>query len=669
MKIRVKPTATLVGTLALIASFVAFAPIALADSASGTWTTVEAPLPPVSGAATVSLASLSCPSSTFCVAVGSVKGSTSGTQPLVEEWTAGAWNTASASVPVPSNSASGSSQDASLSAVSCSSASFCVAVGTYVDTSNGQSGFLDTLSGGSWTSVEAPEPSDGGTDADNLQLSSLDAVTCSADGSCVAGGFYTSSVAGVPQYGLINTLSGGTWTATSVPENGAQINAISCSSDSTTCVAVGGWFNSSSNFGEALIDTYSGGTWSVISEPPVPSNAVAYSYTLSNLSSVACPSSTSCVSVGQYGASNSYAGLIETFASGSWAATPAPLPSNAGSSANANLVSVGCPTDGSCVAVGTYDETLGATEGLIDTLGNGSWAANGAPTPSASDSSANLQSAECESASVCAVVGKFEDSSGNVSPLADFLLGGVWNGAQAPVPTNAASPSTAALNAMACPSAASCVAVGTYTDSSGNSLGMLDSYAFSPPVPPTTSTTTQTETNTIPPRISGLTPSEGFASSKLVLKGSGFTRSSAVYFGNRPAPRVLYGSQSELVATIPPGHGRVPITVRNAGSSTVPGSIRFTFAYLPGIATVVAGSGTVDPGAAAVTFWCERASCHFLARLTVGSRVVADPQHVNIRRGHKARIRLFPASRKTFARTDVQAIRRTGVVKIRTEES
>ena len=341
-------------------------------------------------------------------------------------------------------------------------------------------------------------------------------------------------------------------------------------SDSTTCVAVGGWFNSSSNFGEALIDTYSGGTWSVISEPPVPWNPVAYSYTLSNLSSVACPSSTSCVSVGQYGASNGCAGLIETFASGSWAATPAPLPSNAGSSANANLVSVGCPTDGSCVAVGTYDETLGATEGLIDTLGNGSWAANGAPTPSASDSSANLQSAECESASARAVVGKFEDSSGNVSPLADFLLGGVWNGAQARVPTNAASPSTAALNTMACPSAASSVAVGTYTDSSGNSLGMLDSYAFSPPVPPTTSTTTQTETNTIPPRISGLTPSEGFASSKLVLKGSGFCTVRAVYFGNRPAPRVLYGSQSELVATIPPGHGRVAITVRNAGSSTVP---------------------------------------------------------------------------------------------------
>ena len=77
------------------------------------------------------------------------------------------------------------------------------------------------------------------------------------------------------------------------------------------------------------------------------------------LDSVACPSTSWCVTAGSYaipdGAVSSYQGLATIGAGTSWNTTPAPLPGNAYSQTT-YLMSVACPSKISCVAVGGYSD-------------------------------------------------------------------------------------------------------------------------------------------------------------------------------------------------------------------------------------------------------------------------------------------------------------------------
>lgn len=256
--------------------------IGLYETWNGTnWSIVSSPQTPgyLGGG---EIQAVSCTSSSFCMAVGQYDvyasdGSRLGEKTLTEEWNGGAWTVVASPTP-PQIDASGA--DVALSGISCSSTFSCVAVGTYQ--TDGNSPFqplIEAFSGGGWTIDQAPSAG---------AISFLTTVTCVSASTCFAGGGEESSTGG-PDHAILLDDEGGAWSIAStvdkVPANGSEINGISCSS-STRCVAAGRYTVDGANF--LLDENWNGSGWSTVTTPP----------TLSEGLGVACASQTLCTTVG-----------------------------------------------------------------------------------------------------------------------------------------------------------------------------------------------------------------------------------------------------------------------------------------------------------------------------------------------------------------------------------
>ncbi len=325
--------------------------------AGGTWTAAQAPFPAGSDVYEgETLGGVSCPTVKFCIAVG--QGPNDGG--LILTWSGGGWTAVEA--PLPAGVAAVGSY---LTGVSCPSASYCVATGAYYpdesDLIDGASSImLLTLSGGTWTAVQAPLP--GG--AVSSAGSNLYGVSCPTASYCVAVGDDSTSTAG-SFHGLLLTRSGGAWKAAQAPNPagfstyGAMLMAVSCPS-SSFCVAGGG----------GLLLTLSGGTWRAMLAP-VPASGAGVADNNTAIQGVSCASVSYCVAGGGYEATavptNRDAFL--TLSDGAWKAAQAPLPANAlinGSSVPA-LAGLACPAASSCVAAGTYTDKSGNVGGMLVT--------------------------------------------------------------------------------------------------------------------------------------------------------------------------------------------------------------------------------------------------------------------------------------------------------------
>jgi hypothetical protein len=251
------------------------------------------------------LSAITCESANSCLAIGSYT-TVDGEEGLIERLAKGIWNTEEA--PLPANAATAANQqDVTLDAVVCPGGS-CVAVGQYVVASTGdQPGLIEILSGTTWTPIAAPVPANGVTGRGAI----LYAITCMSAASCVAVGAYSANTPG----GLIDTLSAGTWTATAAPVpaggNGVYLDSIACPA-TDSCVAIGGY--SAKKFGTSagVIEALSGGTWSASTAPLPTGGDVTSSVVLGALGfsspSVACVGGT-CYGVGTY--NNNSLGLVE----------------------------------------------------------------------------------------------------------------------------------------------------------------------------------------------------------------------------------------------------------------------------------------------------------------------------------------------------------------------
>jgi kumamolisin len=318
---------------------------------SGTsWTATQAPLP--SDAApnpNVDLRSVACAAATSCVAVGGYGDSAGNFHGLLVTGSGTSWTATQA--PLPANASTSPSAD--LQSVTCPSTTACVATGYYTDTSGAQQGLLVTGSGNSWTATEAPLPANASTHYPNADLSS---VACSSTTSCIAVGTYSNG--GSNGLLVTGWGSSWTATEAPVPADAykadpfADLSSVTCAA-ATSCVAVG-TYESSRVQDQALLETGSGTSWAA-KEAPLPRDANRD--LSSGFSSVACPSKSSCVATGNYGVYNGYLpGLLETGSGTSWTATEAPAPG--GGSTSADLPSVACPSTSSCVAAGSYSNPV-----------------------------------------------------------------------------------------------------------------------------------------------------------------------------------------------------------------------------------------------------------------------------------------------------------------------
>lgn len=366
-------------------------PVNLTVIPMGSWTGIKAPVPANANSnnAHVNVRAVSCPSSSECVAVGYYTDNSGGGQGLLWTLSGGSWTDAQAPVPADAVSAP---YGVELLGVSCPSTSHCVAVGTYLNPS-GYQGLVLTWSGGAWVPTVAPLPA--GTFSDPGEV--LDAVSCPSSSQCVATGRY-QDVSNYMQ-GLLLTLSGGTWSAAEAPqpdnsngygEYGTEVFGVSCPTASD-CVAVG-LYPTSFTTGGPLLLTLSGGSW-VATQAPLPSNA---NYNGGYPGAVSCPTASDCFAVGLYNTnpSNSGAAMLLTLSSGVWTARPssggiagiscpsvslcvtarvsvlssgswqtvqAALPTGG---VNFNELGVSCSADLHCAAVGGYTDYLG-DQGLL----------------------------------------------------------------------------------------------------------------------------------------------------------------------------------------------------------------------------------------------------------------------------------------------------------------
>jgi hypothetical protein len=291
---------------------------ALAEVRKGaSWAVQSAPDP--AGSTGVTLSGVSCTAAGACTAVGSYVDSAYHTVPLAEAWNGTAWTIQATPSPP-------GSTDSVLSAVSCTAASACTAVGYYIDSATDTVPLAEAWNGTTWTIQPTRSPPGS---PDNV----LSGVSCTAPDACMAvGSFISDQAAGT----LAEAWNGTSWTIQPTPRPAGHIDAflagVSCTA-AGTCTAVGGYVTATlPRAGRTLAEAWNGTSWRI---QPTPS-AANYSV----LSGVSCAAAGVCMAVGaRQAVGRPELTLTESWDGSSWRIRATPSPAGALASA---LPAVSC---------------------------------------------------------------------------------------------------------------------------------------------------------------------------------------------------------------------------------------------------------------------------------------------------------------------------------------
>jgi hypothetical protein len=483
--------------------------------------------------ALVNLAAVSCANVFFCAAVGQFQDAKGAFSGLLDVLWRGRWRAYVAPEPAldpaggtPGVAGSASNFYSGLEAVSCPTVGTCTAVGSYRDSQGQVWGLIETFSHGAWSATAAPEPARNvaGEGPGEVQTyTGLGAIACPSATSCVAVGMYNDSAE--YSYGLIDTLSHGTWKALAAPEpavdgegakvgsdengdQGGDLSSISCTSVEY-CLAVGD-YKDADDVEWPLVDELTGTSWRALAAPeppPAPAGRAKGSAAQNSfgfLSSVACARAGLCTAVGAYAdASHHRYGLVDALAEGKWSAAGAPEPARdasgaaagtaADGEADATLSSVACPSGSYCVSVGFYKDAKGSSTGLVDVFDQGMWKGVTAPLPGrdalggdpardpSGEADATLTTVSCQWDGICMGAGTYNDDFGNSIGLIDLLSGGPRQAVAAPAPAGPfqlgiTTRQAVTVNAVSCSGDGTCALVGTYEDAQGDTFGLIDRY-------------------------------------------------------------------------------------------------------------------------------------------------------------------------------------------------
>jgi hypothetical protein len=329
-----------------------------------TWTATNWP-------ATYAPRSIACPSATACVAIGQNESGS-----VVRRWNGTTFSTLT--LPSPTVLASG---------VSCSSTTFCLAVGA---TSSIGPWAARWTGGSAWTDV-----------ATSGLTAPLDRVSCQSSTSCQA------SVRPGPEFQLA------TWNGTAVVGG-----PTSPDTDFTS-----GWWSFSCGLGSPTRcfgiqrDSETGSTSVAGLVASSPGLSPGYHGTLRD---IACATATNCVVVGT-DPSGSHAAWH--FDGVSWSADSLTLPLEA----DPHLVQVSCPTSTFCMAVGTY--AYGTHRRPYALVWNGTtWAAPARPLPIVGNDLVGVidEGLTCRSATFCAATIRTVDQNPEFPVTSTTMY--VWNG-------------------------------------------------------------------------------------------------------------------------------------------------------------------------------------------------------------------------------------------------
>jgi hypothetical protein len=300
------------------------------------WSVVANPAP--TGAFSMQLLGVSCPDAATCFAVG-----LSGGKPLIERWDGSSWSL---------TATQGGDADLPLylTGVACSSASSCFAVGPR----SGGSAVI-RWNGTDWSPV--PGTDDG----------SLSAVACSSATDCAAAGASFTLT-------LAERWDGTSWSVvpspTPVPPWDALLG-VSCRT-TVSCWAVGRYDTLEGDFDAGLIERWDGKSWKVV--PDAPKNKSR----LRRLVSVACESANRCFAVG----SENYQDFESTMVLEHWdgARWSQVFPKTPVAPRSSDLSGVACASSTHCFAVGFY-RLKGKDRTLVEGWDGKTWSQIASPNP------------------------------------------------------------------------------------------------------------------------------------------------------------------------------------------------------------------------------------------------------------------------------------------------
>src|SRR5215510_4385779 len=320
--------------------------------------------------------------------------------------------------------------------VSCPTAHWCMAVGTYVKASGIGVNLAERWNGTSWRSLPTPNPS-------GIALSGLLGVACTSASACMAVGASTATTGAIRP--VAEQWNGTRWTiqtTPSPPQGGGSLNGVSCTSASA-CTAVG-----ASNAG-TLAERWNGTRWSIQATPNPPQGGDV-------LSGVSCTSASACTAAG---GSNAFTPNARTLAEGwdgtRWTIQATPTPAGA---QFAFLNTAACASPGACTAAGAYINSSGVFQTLAEHWNGTAWHRQATPNQGPS----LLIGLACTSGAACTAVG-FTNANQSPAVLVERSAGTTWRTQAAPNPAGAAS---SHLNGVACTSRSACIAVGDTTSRS-----------------------------------------------------------------------------------------------------------------------------------------------------------------------------------------------------------
>ena len=295
----------------------------------GSWRVTAVPVPAVTQNS--DLNGVSCPAVNWCIAVGQYQGSKPGSVALAEGWNGYHWHVIA--TPAPKSSSS-----SLLQAVSCSSSSLCMAVGSQT-IGSGEAGLAEKWNGSKWAIVSTVNPT---------PLTNLFTVSCTSSLiSCMAGGLTGRRNLCTTRPSSSNGMARSSQaSATPVGVLAMEATCTASVAKIRPTVAVGSWEQTTGNVN--IIDRWHGHGWFTSSPVNVPKDE-------GELQAVSCPGVDSCWSVGyesHYRKATPVATTEAEYFNGSrWSMASVP---NGPKSNNTELYGISCPTTGACMAVGQY---------------------------------------------------------------------------------------------------------------------------------------------------------------------------------------------------------------------------------------------------------------------------------------------------------------------------
>ncbi len=299
---------------------------------------------------------------------------------------------------------------AEFNGVSCTSATFCVAVGDSEPNASTLAALIERWNGSTWALQTAPSPAG----------AVLFAVSCVSTTSCETVGEDNAGT-------LAEHWNGSTWSTQTI--GGTLMQGVSCTS-ATFCIAVG----------NANVEVWNGSSWAA-QAISLPAN--------SGLIAVSCSAANACTAVGTSFSTVTglRSGIAEQWNGSAWSAQAFAQPGP-----NTVATGVSCPTATSCMAIGSFGTSVG-TSALSESWNGSTWT----PVATVSASVTGLNGVSCVSATDCTAVGTASTSTGTQVTVAQAWNGSAWTLQTTPNPAGATA---SALEGVSCPTITDCTAAG-----------------------------------------------------------------------------------------------------------------------------------------------------------------------------------------------------------------